>query len=69
MRHQFNERGEVLDWLRDLRGANHPMIAPMHEHRGCLHLGSIANNRIGRYKPGSADPDPIQYDCRWGKAL
>jgi ribose transport system permease protein len=65
---KFNERGEVLDSLWDLRGANHPMITSMREHRGYLYLGGIANNRIGRYKLADADPDFIQYDRRWGKA-
>jgi ribose transport system permease protein len=65
---KFNERGEVLDSLWDLRGVNHPMITSMREHRGYLYLGGIANNRIGRYKLADADPDFIQYDRRWGKS-
>ena len=65
---KFNERGEVLDSLWDLRGVNHPMITSMREHRGYLYLGGIANNRIGRYKLDGADPNFIQYDRRWGRA-
>ncbi|MGN6115596.1 MAG: ABC transporter permease [Nitrobacter sp.] len=64
---KFNERGEILDALWDLRGENHPMITSMREHRGYLYLGGIANNRIGRYKLEGADPDFVQYDRRWGK--
>ena len=62
---KFNERGEVLDSLWDLRGVNHPMITSMREHRGYLYLGGIANNRIGRYKLADADPDFVQYERRW----
>jgi ribose transport system permease protein len=65
---KFNERGEILDALWDLRGENHPMITSMREHRGYLYLGGIANNRIGRYKLEGADPNFVQYDRRWGKA-
>jgi ribose transport system permease protein len=65
---KFNERGEVLDSLWDLRGVNHPMITSMREHRGYLYLGGIANNRIGRYKLAGADPDFVQYDRRWGRS-
>jgi ribose transport system permease protein len=64
---KFNERGEILDALWDLRGENHPMITSMREHRGYLYLGGIANNRIGRYKLEGADPNFVQYDRRWGK--
>ena len=62
---KFNERGEVLDSLWDLRGVNHPMITSMREHRGYLYLGGIANNRIGRYRLADADPDFVQYERRW----
>jgi ribose transport system permease protein len=64
---KFNERGEILDALWDLRGENHPMITSMREHRGYLYLGGIANNRIGRYKLEGADPNFVQYDRRWGE--
>ena len=64
---KFNEKGEILDSLWDLRGVNHPMITSMREHRGYLYLGGISNNRIGRYRLEGADPHFIQYDKRWGR--
>jgi ribose transport system permease protein len=64
---KFNERGEILDSLWDLKGLNHPMITSMREHRGYLYLGGIANNRIGRYKLQGADPNFVQYEKRWGR--
>ena len=54
---KINERGEILDALWDLGGQNHPMITLMREHRGYLYIGGISNNRIGRYKLESADPN------------
>ncbi len=64
---KFNEQGKILESFWDLKGLNHPMITSMREHRGYLYLGGIANNRIGRFKLGDADPDFVQYDRRWGK--
>ncbi|HEY6733205.1 MAG TPA: SMP-30/gluconolactonase/LRE family protein, partial [Roseiarcus sp.] len=64
---KFNERGEILDSLWDLKGLNHTMITSMREHRGYLYLGGIANNRIGRYKLQGADPNFVQYEKRWGR--
>jgi ribose transport system permease protein len=64
---KFNEKGEILDSLWDLKGLNHPMITSMREHRGYLYLGGIANNRIGRYKLQGADPSFVQYEKRWGR--
>jgi ribose transport system permease protein len=64
---KFNEKGEILDSLWDLKGVNHPMITSMREHRGYLYLGGIANNRIGRYKLEGADPAFVQYEKRWGR--
>jgi len=52
---KFNEKGEILDALWDLGGANHPMITSMREHRGYLYIGGISNNRIGRLKLEGAD--------------
>lgn len=66
---KFNERGEVLETLWDLGGENHPMITSMREHRGHLYLAGIMNNRIGRYTIPGADPDFVQYDKRWRKAV
>jgi ribose transport system permease protein len=64
---KFNEKGEILDSLWDLKGVNHPMITSMREHRGYLYLGGISNNRIGRYKLQGADPNFVQYEKRWGR--
>ena len=64
---KFNEQGKILKSLWDLHSLNHPMITSMREHRGYLYLGGISNNRIGRYKLESADPNFVQYDKRWGK--
>jgi len=64
---KFNDEGEVLETLWDLKGANHQMITSMREHRGYLYLGGITNNRIGRYKLKNADPDFVQSEKRWGK--
>ncbi len=64
---KFNEKGEILESLWDMRGLNHPMITSMREHRGYLYLGGISNNRIGRYKLANADPTFIQYEKRWGR--
>ena len=60
-------RSKIVESFWDLHGENHPMITSMREHRGYLYLGGIQNNRIGRYKLASADPDFIQYDQRWAK--
>lgn len=54
---KFNEKGEILDALWDLGGANHPMITSMREHKGHLYIGGISNNRIGRVKLEGADPE------------
>ncbi|MEP9390030.1 SMP-30/gluconolactonase/LRE family protein [Mesorhizobium sp. KR9-304] len=54
---KFNEKGEILDALWDLGGANHPMITSMREHKGYLYIGGISNNRIGRVKVDGADPE------------
>jgi len=64
---KFNEKGEILDSLWDLKGENHPMITSMREHRGYLYLGGIANNRVGRYRLDGADRNFVQYEKRWGR--
>lgn len=56
---KMSETGEILDVMWDLGGENHPMITSMREHRGHLYIGGIHNNRIGRLKLDSADPDFI----------
>lgn len=64
---KFNDRGEILDALWDLKGTNHPMITSMREHKGELFLGGLANNRIGRYKLPGANPAWTGWDSYWGK--
>jgi len=63
---KFNDKGDVLDALWDLKGVNHPMITSMREHKGSLYLGGIANNRIGRYRLPGADPDWHGFHDYWG---
>jgi ribose transport system permease protein len=62
---KFNENGEILESLWDIKHVNHPMITSMREHRGYLYLGGLRNNRIGRYKLEGADPNFSQYESRW----
>ena len=63
---KFNDNGEVLDALWDLKGINHPMITSMREHKGSLYLGGIANNRIGRHRLAGADPNWHGFHDYWG---
>ena len=63
---KFNDKGEILDALWDLKGINHPMITSMREHKGSLYLGGIANNRIGRYRLPGADPNWHGFHDYWG---
>ena len=64
---KFNDQGEILDALWDLKGINHPMITSTREHKGSLYLGGIANNRIGRYRLPGADPDWSGFEDYWGR--
>jgi len=64
---KFNDKGEILDALWDLKGINHPMITSMREHKGSLYLGGIANNRIGRYRLPSADASWSGFEDYWGR--
>jgi ribose transport system permease protein len=64
---KFNDRGDILDALWDLKGVNHPMITSMREHKGSLYLGGIANNRIGRYRLPGADAGWSGFDDYWGR--
>ena len=64
---KFNDQGEILDALWDLKGINHPMITSMREHKGSLYLGGIANNRIGRYRLPGVDPDWSGFEDYWGR--
>ena len=63
---KFDEKGNILESLWDLGGANHPMITSMREHKGYLYLGGVSNNRIGRYKLPGADPNWNAQDFYWG---
>ena len=63
---KFNDKGEILDALWDLKGTHHPMITSMREHKGSLFLGGIANNRIGRYRLPGADPNWHGFHDYWG---
>lgn len=63
---KFNENGDILEALWDLKGVNHPMITSMREHKGSLYLGGIANNRIGRYRLPGADPTWSGFADYWG---
>jgi ribose transport system permease protein len=63
---KFNDKGEILDALWDLKGTHHPMITSMREHKGSLYLGGIANNRIGRYRLPGADPNWHGFHDYWG---
>src|SRR3984885_13970350 len=64
---KFNDKGEILDALWDLKGVNHPMITSMREHKGSLYLGGITNNRIGRYRLPNADASWSGIEDYWGR--
>lgn len=61
--------GNVTDCLWDRSGKNHPMITSMREHRGWLYLGGVSNNRIGRYRIPSADPEWTAAKSYRGEAI
>jgi ribose transport system permease protein len=63
---RFDESGRILESLWDLGGQNHPMITSMREHKGHLYIGGIFNNRIGRLKLESADPNWTGQASYWG---
>ena len=63
---RFDETGRVLETLWDLEGKNHPAITSMREHRGCLYLGGVTNNRIGRIRLSDADPEWTGPASYWG---
>lgn len=65
---KFDESGRIIESLWDLGGLNHPMITSMREHRGCLYLGGVSNNRIGRYRLPGVDPNWCAQDAYWGAA-
>lgn len=63
---RFDESGHILETLWDLGGENHPMITSMREHKGCLYIGGILNNRIGKLKLDGADPEWTGPASYWG---
>lgn len=62
---KFDETGKVLECLWDSKGANHPMITSMREHKGYLYLGGSLNNRIGKWKIPGADPSWTGISSYW----
>lgn len=64
---RFNDQGEILETLWDRKGANHPMITSMREHKGWLYLGGITNNRIGRVRLPDMDQNWSGWSSYWGK--
>ena len=63
---KFTKTGKVVDVLWDSEGLNHPMITSMREHKGYLYLGGISNNRIGRYKLETGNPNWTGTGSYWG---
>jgi ribose transport system permease protein len=63
---KFTEDGRIVDVLGDLGGNRHPMVTSMREHRGYLYVGGILNNRIGRLRLDSADPEWTGPRSYWG---
>jgi len=51
----LNEQGEVVSSLHDTTGDVIKMVTSVEEHEGYLYLGSLHNDRIGRYKLAESD--------------
>jgi ribose transport system permease protein len=64
---KFDESGRIVETLGDLSGESHPMVTSMREHKGCLFVGGILNNRIGRFRIPGADPQWTGPNSYWGK--
>jgi ribose transport system permease protein len=64
---KFNDHGEVVETLWDLKGEANSHITSMREHKGKLYIGGIRNNRIGVYNIPGADPKWTGYQSYWGK--
>ena len=64
---KFDLAGNALDTLWDAKGAKHPSVSSVREHKGYLYLLGIYNNRIGRYKLDAADPAFNDRNLYWGK--
>ena len=65
---KIDENGNVLDIVWDLEAKNNPMVTSMKEHKGCLYLGGIMNNRISEYKIPDADRTWSGYADYWAKS-
>jgi ribose transport system permease protein len=63
---KFDDDGKVLDCLWDEQGADHATMTSMREHKGHLYIGSLYNNRIGRYAIPGADPEWTGTSDYWG---
>lgn len=62
---RFDEDGKFIESLWDRKGANHPMITSMREHKGWLYLGGITNNRIGRIRLKGMDDSWSGFASYW----
>ncbi len=62
---KFSSEGKILEALWDLGGKNHPMITSMREHKGYLYLGGLYNDRIGKLKLNSGDPNWTSQASYW----
>jgi ribose transport system permease protein len=65
---RFDQTGRVLETMWDLGGENHPMITSMREHKGCLYIGGIFNNRIGRLELSGFDKSWTGPNSYWGRS-
>jgi sugar lactone lactonase YvrE len=52
----LNENGEILENLQDPTGEHLKEITGAREHEGFLYLGSLHNDRVGKYKLLSGKP-------------
>ncbi|MBB4425425.1 ribose transport system permease protein [Bradyrhizobium sp. CIR48] len=63
---KFDEAGRPVTSLWDPGGKAHATITSMREHKGWLYLAGLENNRIGRVRLPSADPDWDGWHSYWG---
>ena len=63
---KFDEAGNVLKSFWDPTGISHASVTSIREHKGCLYLGGLENNRIGRIPLEGADPAWTGYEAYWG---
>ncbi len=64
---KFDEDGRILETLGDIGGKSHPSVTSMREERGYLYIGGLSNDRIGRVKLPSANPDWNGPTAYWGR--